>query len=179
MLAQLSATRGAVPINVDQWDGYAAARSRLFQHIRDTNIDNVVVLTGDIHSSWANDLTPNPYDGAAYDPATGQGSLGVEIVCPGVTSPGIEDPATAQQNAIQLRAVSPHMKYIEMNKRGFVIVDINRERMQADWYHLPTVREQTNELIFAAALTSVSGANHFTPVGAPISPRDSIPDAAP
>lgn len=179
MLAQLSATRGAAPINVDQWDGYAAARSRLFQHIRDTQIDNVVVLTGDIHSSWANDLAINPYDGAAYDSATGRGSLGVEIVTPGVTSPGIEDPATAAQNAIQLRAVSPHMKYIEMNKRGYVVVDIDHNRLQADWYHLPTVREQTDEQIFAAAFTSASGDNHLTSAGSPIAERADAPDPAP
>ncbi len=57
MMAQLSATRGAQVLNVDAWDGYAPARERLFRHIADHSIDNVVVLTGDIHSSWGSDLT--------------------------------------------------------------------------------------------------------------------------
>lgn len=72
------------------WDGYAPARDRLYRHLLDHNIDNVVVLTGDIHSSWGNDLSLNPYDPAVYDPTTGRGSVGVEFVTPGVTSPGIE-----------------------------------------------------------------------------------------
>lgn len=179
MLAQLSATRGATPVNVDQWDGYTAARSRLFQHIADNHIDNLVVLTGDIHSSWANDLAPNPYDGAAYDPTTGKGAVGVELVTPAVTSPGIEDPQTAAQTAAGLRAVSPHMKYIELNKRGYVLVDINRDRMQADWYHVPTIREQTTEQILAAIFACGNEANHLERVGAPLQSRTDSADPAP
>ena len=51
---------------------------------------DVVVLTGDIHSSWAMDLTEMPYDAAMYDPATGEGSLAVEFVTPAITSPHIQ-----------------------------------------------------------------------------------------
>jgi alkaline phosphatase D len=71
------------------------------------------------------------------------------------------------------------MKYIEMNKRGYVVVDIDRSRLQADWHHLPTVREQTNEKIFAAAFTSASGANHLVSASTPIAERGDAPDAAP
>lgn len=38
--------RGAHVVNVDEWDGYAAARTRLFPHIADNTIDNLVALTG-------------------------------------------------------------------------------------------------------------------------------------
>jgi alkaline phosphatase D len=179
MMAQLSSNGGVTPVNVDQWDGYAAARGRLFQHIIDTNIDNVVVLTGDIHSSWANDLAPNPYDPAAYDPATGRGAVAVEIVTPAVTSPGIEDPQAAAQTAAGLRAISPHMKFIELNKRGYVVVDVNRDRMQADWYHVPTIREQTREQLLAAVFTCESGASHLQPAGSPLAAREDDAELAP
>ena len=43
-------------LNVDQWDGYPAARRRLFDTITDNGIDNVVVLTGDIHAGGAAEL---------------------------------------------------------------------------------------------------------------------------
>jgi len=43
-------------LNVDQWDGYPAARQRLLGFIGDNDIDNVVVLTGDIHSAAAGEL---------------------------------------------------------------------------------------------------------------------------
>jgi alkaline phosphatase D len=161
MMAQLSATRGAQVLNVDAWDGYAPARERLFRHIADHNIDNVVVLTGDIHSSWGSDLTSNPWDAAKYDPATGRGSVGVELVTPGVTSPGIENPTEAAQTAIGLRALSPHMKFIELNKRGYVLVDIDRDRVQSEWWQVPTIRERTNVQALAARLASESGANNL------------------
>ena len=44
---------GNIVLNVDQWDGYPAARQRLLGFIEDHKIDNVVVLTGDIHSAGA------------------------------------------------------------------------------------------------------------------------------
>src|SRR5688572_4201765 len=40
-----------------------------------------VALTGDIHTSWANELTEKPCNPAGYDPATGRGVGGVEFVC--------------------------------------------------------------------------------------------------
>ena len=49
-------------------------------------MDNVVVLTGDIHTSWAIDLSTNPYDDETYDPDSGAGALAVEFVTPAVTS---------------------------------------------------------------------------------------------
>jgi alkaline phosphatase D len=179
MMAQLSASRGASVLNVDQWDGYAPARERLYRHITDTNIDNVVVLTGDIHSSWGSDLAPNPFDASQYDPATGRGAVGVELVTPGVTSPGIEDPVEAAQTAAGLQFLSPHMKFIELNKRGYVVVDIDRERMQSEWWHVPTIRERTNAQSLAARLASASGTNHLVPVATELTLRAEAAEPAP
>ncbi len=83
MMAQLSVSGGQTVFNLDQWDGYVPARQRLFDAVRGNNVDNLVVLTGDIHTSWANELTDNPWNPAGYDPATGRGVLGVEFVTPG------------------------------------------------------------------------------------------------
>lgn len=82
------AGNGGQYLNGDQWDGYQAERSAVFAHLADKGIDNVVVLTGDIHTSWAMDLTPDPNNPVAYNPLTGAGSLAVEYVCTSVTSPG-------------------------------------------------------------------------------------------
>jgi alkaline phosphatase D len=178
MMAQLSATRGASVINVDQWDGYAPARERLYRHVVDTGVSNLVVLTGDIHSSWANELTFNPFDSASYDPVSGRGALGVELVAPAVSSPGIENEQEAAQTAAGLRAVSPHMKYIELNKRGYVLVDLDRDRMQAEWYHVPGVRERTDAQTLAAAFVCNSGSNHLEPTTSALPARAHTPDPA-
>ena len=46
----------ATAFNVDQWDGYVAARSRLLDFLNQKKPSNLVVITGDIHSSWVHDL---------------------------------------------------------------------------------------------------------------------------
>ena len=46
----------ATAFNVDQWDGYVAARSRLLDFLNQKKPSNPVVITGDIHSSWVHDL---------------------------------------------------------------------------------------------------------------------------
>jgi alkaline phosphatase D len=45
-----------VPINTDQWGGYQADQMELLRYIKSNRIGNTVFLTGDIHSSWGNEL---------------------------------------------------------------------------------------------------------------------------
>jgi alkaline phosphatase D len=42
--------------SMDQWPGYAHERMELVRFMADRKVPNPVVLTGDIHSNWANDL---------------------------------------------------------------------------------------------------------------------------
>ena len=42
--------------SMDQWPGYAHERMRLMQFLAERQVPNPVVLTGDIHSNWVNDL---------------------------------------------------------------------------------------------------------------------------
>ena len=85
MMAQLGSN--PLAFNMDQWDGYYANRTRLYSHLKDNQIDNFVVLTGDIHSSWGNDLAEYPLVPFAYNGETGEGALGVEFVVSGISSP--------------------------------------------------------------------------------------------
>ena len=171
-MAQLSPSGGQTLFNFDQWDGYIPARERLFRRAaRQWRSTIVVVLTGDIHSSWANELTGNPWNPAAYDPATGRGVVGVEFVTPGVSSPGILNPVEAAQTAAFVRSVSPHMKYAELNKRGYVLLDIDRERMQGEFWHVATVDAPSRDETFAAAFATGTGTNHLVPVGSPSAAR--------
>ena len=127
-----------LPFNMDQWDGYQAERARLFSHLTTQSISDVVVCTGDIHSSWAQDIAPNPFDPAGgYNPFTGEGSLGVEFVTPGITSPAFDE-ATAAVFEPQVLA-APHVNYVNLSKQGYMVVDLNRSRAQADWYHMVDV----------------------------------------
>ena len=48
--------------NTDSWDGYRAARGRVFDAAASAGVTHLVVLTGDVHSSWAYDLARDPFD---------------------------------------------------------------------------------------------------------------------
>jgi alkaline phosphatase D len=130
-------------VNGDQWDGYPAERTRLFNHILSNNIANVVAITGDIHSSWANDLPT-----ASYNGTTGSGSAGVEFVGPSVTSPGLSIPLGA--SAIQ--ASNSHIKYADLSQHGFMILDVNTTRTQCDWYYVNTLDQSSSVYSYAKSM---------------------------
>ncbi len=153
-------------INSDQWDGYEPARNRIFAGIQGDaahpQVDNVVVLTGDIHSSWAADLNPNPYTPASYDRASGAGSMAVEFVGTSVTSPGI-DTDTTGAIAGAIRAYNPHFKYVQLTRRGYLLMDVNRDRVVGEWWYVDTVASPSNVESFAVAFETRAGENRLRP----------------
>ena len=130
-------------VNGDQWDGYPAERNRVFNHILSNNITDVVAITGDIHSSWANDLPTATYNGT-----TGSGSAGVEFVGPSVTSPGINIPL----GAAAIQASNAHIKYADLSQHGFMILDINSTRTQCDWYYINTIDNPSSSFTHAKSM---------------------------
>jgi alkaline phosphatase D len=132
MLGNLILDKGKQIANLDQWHGYPESRDRLLTFFRDSGVKDIVVLTGDIHSSWANEIVFDPNDTAKYDPATGKGSLAVEFVTPGITSPGI--PEIFLGLIEQTRPINPQVRYIEPSHRGYVILDVTRDRVQGAWH---------------------------------------------
>jgi len=182
MMGQLSQTFGQSFLNPDQWDGYLPARARLYAHLRDNNIDNVVVTTGDIHSSWGHDLVDNPWAPRTYNPATGQGVRGVEFVTPAVTSPGPLGENPPQALLTQLYGafplLAPHTRYVEYVKRGYVLLDIDKERVQGEFWHLDTIDQRSSVQTLGKALVNVAGQNGLKPATS-ASPARSAADPAP
>ena len=122
-------------INMDQWDGYAADRLKILNHIDDNNIDNVVILTGDIHTSWASEIYRNPGSllGDLFDKP-----LAAELVTPAVTSPGFPEGA-AEVAGVLIPVVNPHIRYVEAKSRGFILVDVDRQRTQGEFYYAQSI----------------------------------------
>ncbi|MDF1858705.1 MAG: alkaline phosphatase D family protein [Verrucomicrobiales bacterium] len=57
MMAPLNRGEGEEKLySMDQWPGYEVSRRRLLRFFHDRKISNPVVLTGDIHLNWVNDL---------------------------------------------------------------------------------------------------------------------------
>jgi alkaline phosphatase D len=145
-------------LNTDQWDGYPAARERLFTLFSESAQDNVVVLTGDIHASGAMDLTPDPFS-ASYQPDTGAGSLAVELVVPAVTSQGF--PPALANLADALVAENPHFKFADLTRRGYVVLDITPERVQGAWYHVDTIEAPSDSESLTQVAACYAGTRHI------------------
>jgi len=190
MLAQLkilpatNAAGGGRFINPDQWDGYQPARDRLFDVLKGSGglpaVDNVVVLTGDAHSSWAADLTQDPNNGdlasGGYDESSGAGSRAVEFVDTSVTSPSFYD--TFGLAASTLRTINPHFKYIDLSRRGYMLVDADATRVVSEWWYVDTVASPSSGQSFGAAFQVQDGTRHLVPAG-PTAPRTNPPAPAP
>ena len=159
--------------NADNWDGYQGARERVLDFIARERMKDVVVLTGDVHSSWAMDVPRNPWDG--YSARSGEGSLAVEIVAPAVSSPPPFRDGQGRERAAALRVMLPHLKFMDGENRGYVVLDITPQRLQADWFFVPTVQERTGEETHAASLVTDRGASHLVPAGRPAPTQEGAP----
>jgi len=159
-----------IPVNNDQWDGYPAERDSLFDHIFNNSIDNTVVLTGDIHTSWANDLP-----GSSYNSGTGAGSAGVEFVVTSITSASF--PIPVGQNIII--AANPHMKYVDLTKKGYLILDVTTDAAQSDWFYVTDVTSSTfGSQGWGAGWKTNDGDNHLT-IANSEAPAGNYPPLAP
>ena len=169
---------GASILNTDQWDGYEATRDRLFANIRKYAPGEVVVLTGDIHTSWANDLVEDSGDAAKYDPKTGIGALAVEFVVPGITSGGL--PGGIGAGILDLvRENNPHVRWNDLAFRGYGVVDVTQDRVQCDWFHLEDIAKADSAEFAAASWQTHHGSGHLDVAAAPVAPRTDVAKKAP
>ncbi len=145
--------------NPDVWDGYPAARARITDALARGGITNVAVLTGDVHSSWALDI---PRNRSTYDGKTGAGSIAVELVTPAISSPPLFTDAALRGASSLLRLFTPHLKFLDGDNHGYVLLDVTRERVLADWYFVPTVTERTDAESKAASFVCERGSSRLT-----------------
>lgn len=169
---------GGIYLNMDQWDGYRADRDRVFDMIQNNAVTNAVVLTGDIHSSWAMDLSRDPNNLLVYRPGTRLrdtvGSLAVEFVAPSVTSPGLDQLAPIQD---VVRLLNPHMKYVDLSRHGYLLLDVTPEHCQGEWWYVDTIADASTTEVFASAWQAPQGKN-FLVAGVRSEPRADAPALA-
>jgi alkaline phosphatase D len=171
-------------INPDQWDGYQPARDRVYEVLKGNlstpAVDNVVLLTGDAHSSWAADLSQDPNNAdpstGGYDPDTGAGSRAVEFVATSITSQMILDTGGLAESLLQ--QINPHFKYIDLTRHGYLLVDADATRVVGEWWYVDTITSTSSGQSFGAAFQVQDGARHLSAAGQ-TSPRVGPPALAP
>jgi alkaline phosphatase D len=145
----------------DTWEGYQASRDRVLDFLAAERVRDVAILSGDLHSSWAFDVTRNPWSG--YQGATGEGSLAVELLTPAISSPTLFSSPGRRELAPLLRALSPHLKFLDGDSHGYVLLDITKTEMRGEWYFVPSVLVRSAEETRAAAFVCERGSAHLEP----------------
>jgi alkaline phosphatase D len=133
--------------SMDQWSGYPAARDRVTKFLGERKPNNPVVLTGDIHSNWVNDLKTNFKDEKA--PAVGTEFVGTSITSGG---DGVDTGARMQG----LLARNPHVKF-QNSQRGYVSCRLTADGLRADYKVLDKVTTPDGRLTTRASFHVTSG----------------------
>ena len=128
-------TQFAVPnvgrlLNLDQWDGYGPFRARLLGQLAASGASNPVVISGDIHSSWVNDLKVDFADPASPVVAT-------EFVSTSLSSdfPANFVPLVIGSNA----ALNPHVKYFDGTRHGYIRATVTTDEWRSDFRTSATI----------------------------------------
>ena len=148
------------PFANDSWDGYRAERSRFYDSVLVNNVENVVVLTGDIHTAWANNLESD------------SGAVGVEFIVSSITT--LNSPFPVPPAIIQ--SVNPHIQYLDLFNHGYIVLDVNKDRTQADYYFVGDIENENDSSETVDAHWYVNESERFLREGTGVSiPRSTMP----
>ncbi len=109
--------------SMDQWAGYDVARKRLLSFMAERKIANPIVLTGDIHTNWVNDLKVDFDD--ENDP-----TIATEFVCTSISSGGNGNPSPAYLRA--LMSENPFVRFHNA-ERGYTSCTITPKEWRSDY----------------------------------------------
>jgi len=137
----------AAAYSMDQWPGYRASQERFLKFLGEKKPSNPVVLTGDIHSNWANDLYE---DYSADNPKI----VGTELVGTSISSGG--DGRRSLSEAKALRDANPCLHF-HNRERGYVSCLVTPERMEAKYQMVEYVSRRGAPLNTRAAFTIEDG----------------------
>jgi alkaline phosphatase D len=132
----------------DSWDGYPIARQRILGHIVDREIGNPIVITGDWHSTFVNDLKLDFKDPNAPVVAT-------EFVTPSISSNG--DNIVYGPYYGPMIPENPHIKFFDGDRRGYIRVNVTRKRWRADVRYVTTVSRPDAPIATAASFVVEHG----------------------
>ena len=151
------------PLDYDAWDGYQANRNRTFQTLYDNNITNNIMISGDSHANWVSDLVW--LDNHPYNPATGEGSVGVEFAGTAVSSPSPYGANISIAKSVQasqwLVGANTELQWQEVYYRGYFELRITQAQVQAYYFGMPTIVSRNPNEISLANFTVLAGENRL------------------
>jgi alkaline phosphatase D len=145
MVAPVAVGPGRLGVNPGMWDGYPAERARLLKLLA-AHSGEAVVVSGDLHSSWAAELGPS-----------------VEVTVPAVSAPSFAQamapkiPGGRRLMEWILRLFNGHVRYLDTASHGYVVLDLTPDVLEAQWWHVDTVRRADRGEHCAARFSVVRG----------------------
>ncbi len=152
LAAAAMASKAGLPLNMDAWDGYPAARERVFAAALAADA-NLVVLAGDTHNGWAFDLAQ---DGAA---------VGVELGVCSVSSPGYESYLGFMQPETLARAMvaeNTQLKWADTAQRGYMVVELTPARAVTEYRFSAGVKQRSAKLAGTKRIAVEKGSGKLT-----------------
>ncbi|MEH6487951.1 MULTISPECIES: alkaline phosphatase D family protein [Hyphomonas] len=130
-------SRWGLPASTDAWGGYPAARQEFYEICQSAGARDLVVLTGDSHAFWANQLADDK--GIA---------MGVELGTAGITSPsdymlGSLPVDLARKLDALTTDANPEVRWTDSLHRGYVKVDVTAAAARADFIIVDTVTSES------------------------------------
>ncbi len=92
-------------------------------------------------------------------------------------APSYRAQATGFQQQIQ--ATHPHVKYVELFRRGYLLLDLDRDRVQGEWYHLRTIAERSTDADLGRVLRVANNETSLTVTTTASAPRTGVAPLAP
>jgi phosphodiesterase/alkaline phosphatase D-like protein len=134
-----------VSINHDQWDGYVAARERILNFVRERRPSNPVVISGDWHSNWVNDLKTDFDDPASETIAT-------EFVGTSISS------GCGWRGQVEAAlGENPHVRFFDGEYRGYVRCEVTEEEWRSELKIVPDPRAAEGPAYTLASFVVATG----------------------
>ncbi|RZM10201.1 MAG: alkaline phosphatase, partial [Sphingomonas sp.] len=117
--------RAGLPFNFDSWDGYPPARERLYAAFRRAK-SRPIVLSGDSHAAWANDL----HDASGTLVAAEFGATAVTSPSYGSLLPGI---------GAHIADANDEVRYCDQDNKGYLVLTLTPEHATGEFRTVSTV----------------------------------------
>lgn len=137
----------------DSWNGYPAARLRFLEFIAQSRVANPIVLSGDIHAFMVSNLHHVP-------PEIESECLATEFVTTSISSQG-----NSQRRMDGLRSINPGVVFGNTERRGYVLLDVQPERLQADLVAMNSVTDRQAGRFVQASFVVENGKPGAVPAG--------------
>ncbi|TCC37070.1 alkaline phosphatase D family protein [Kribbella sindirgiensis] len=132
---------------MDPWDGYAAARQRLFDGVIERKVGNFVMITGDAHRSVAADLKQN------FDDPDSR-TVGAEFLGTSVSSGG--NGVDMDSLGVTWLAENPHMRF-HNSQRGYQRCVVTPAEWRTDYRVVAQVMVADGPVVTRASVTVEAG----------------------